>query len=190
MIKLLGMAITPILLLLVGCAGEAGPVMSASQFTQQFPPSQATIQPGEKIRLALFGDDALTGDYVVAADGTISLPLIGAVPATNLTAGALEDAIEIQLRKGFYSTPQVTVQVLDVQPVYVLGEVNKPGSFAYVPDLTLSKAAALAGGYSYWARTDRVAIRRARAQQEVVVAMDQALALAPGDTVRVLAKSF
>ena len=82
--------------------------------------------------------------------------------------------------------PRISAQVVTSRPVYILGEVNKAGAFPYVPDLTLSKAAALAGGYTYRARMGVVAIRRSGAAEEVLVTADQAMLLAPGDTVRVL----
>lgn len=142
------------------------------------------------MRLSLYGDDALTGEYEVAADGTVSLPLIGAVRASGLDIDGFRSAVEAKLADGFYTAPRVSAQVLNLQPIYVLGEVNKAGAFPYAPDLTLSKAAALAGGYTYRARMDVVAIRRARTDNERLVEADQSLLLAPGDTVRVLERYF
>ncbi len=168
----------------------AGPVMTARQFLDQYPVQAALLAPGDKLRLSLYGDDALSGDYEVAQDGTISLPLVGAVKAAGLDVEAFRTAVEQQLSQGFYNGPRISAQLLNLQPVYVLGEVNKAGAFPYVPDLTLSKAAALAGGYTFRARMDVVAIRRARADTERTVQADQSLQLAPGDTVRVLERHF
>lgn len=167
-----------------------GAAVSASDFNAKYPPLAALLAPGDKIRLSLYGDDALTGDYEVAMDGTISLPLIGAVKAEGLDINDFRTSVEAKLSEGFYTKPRISAQVLNLQPVYVLGEVNKAGAFPFAPDMTLSKAAALAGGYSYRARLDVVAIRRARGDAEVIVKADQSLQLAPGDTVRVLERYF
>lgn len=179
------------LLLTGGCAGRTnGPVLSAAEFQQRYPVSAATLGPGDRLRLSLYGEDSFTGEHQVAADGTVSLPLIGAVRASGSTIAEFAKAVETRLADGYYQSPRVSAEILNLQPIYVLGEVNRPGSFPYAPDMTLSKAAALAGGYSYRARLDAVAVRRARAGGETIVQADQALALAPGDTVRVLERFF
>ncbi|HEX8382199.1 MAG TPA: polysaccharide biosynthesis/export family protein [Sphingomonas sp.] len=178
-------------LAVTGCAtGTSAPVLSAAEFQRQQPISAATLGPGDRIRLSLYGEDSFTGQHDVAADGTVSLPLIGAVRAGGLTIGDFARAVEARLSEGYYQSPRIAAEIVNLQPIYVLGEVNKPGSFPYAPDMTLSKAAALAGGYTYRARMNAVAIRRARAGAEAIVEADQALPLAPGDTVRVLERYF
>ena len=177
--------------LAAGCAtGVKGPVLSASEFEQRYPASVSVLAPGDRIKVALYGDDAMSGEYDVAADGTVSLPLVGITPAVGLTPEGLRQALESKLSVGLYKNPRISVQVVSLLPVYVLGEVRKPGAFPYVPDMTLSKAAALAEGYTYRADMNVVAIRRARTQSEVLVTSDQSIPLAPGDTVRVLERYF
>ncbi len=172
------------------CAGGAGPVMSAAQFQRDYPASVAGLAPGDKLHVALYGDESFVGDPVVSAQGIIVLPLIGAIDVTGKTPAELQTVIEAKLADGFYKNPRVLVQVTDLQPIYVLGEVNKPGSFAFVPDMTLNKAAALAGGYTYRANTRAIAVRRSGTSAEVKVEADPALMLAPGDTVRILERNF
>lgn len=163
--------------------------MSAASFAAQHP-AQVQLGAGDKLKIELYGDDALSGEYEVASDGTVSLPLVGALPAAGKDLAGFTTSVETALSKGFYTAPKVSVQLLAVRPVYVLGEVNRPGSFPFVPDLTLAKVAALAGGYTYRANTGLIAIRRSGMNEEVVVRADQALALAPGDTVRVLERFY
>lgn len=178
-------------LMMAGCATTApGPVLGAAEFQRRFPISAATLGPGDRIRLSLYGEDSFTGQHDVAADGTVSLPLIGATRAGGLTIAQFAKGVETRLAEGYYQSPRISAEIVNLQPIYVLGEVNRPGSFPYAPDMTLSKAAALAGGYTYRARMNAVAIRRARAGAEAVVEADQALPLAPGDTVRVLERYF
>ncbi|WP_164847490.1 polysaccharide biosynthesis/export family protein [Sphingobium algorifonticola] len=175
---------------LTACATPQGPVMSAQAFESRYPPSSTLLGPGDKLKLSLYGDDALSGEYQVASDGTVSLPLVGALPAAGKDVPAFAKSVETALANGFYTTPKVSVQLASVRPIYVLGEVNQPGSFPYVPDLTLAKAAALAGGYTYRAKIGTIAIRRTGMEQEVVVDATQAMPLAPGDTVRILERFF
>nr|WP_246605030.1 polysaccharide biosynthesis/export family protein [Aquisediminimonas sediminicola] len=145
---------------------------------------------GDKVRIGLYEDAAFNGEYEVGSDGAISLPLVGAVAASGLTLDQLRSAIETALAQGFYQNPRIAIQLSSVPQIYVLGEVNRAGAFAYAPDMTLGKAAALAGGYTYRARMDVFAIRRAHGKAEVLVKSDQAMLLAPGDTVRMLERRF
>ena len=179
-----------LLLPLAACTQTTGPVLTPSDFAARYPATVGLLGPGDRMRIALYGDEAMTGEYDVLADGTISLPLIGAVKAEGLSIEQLRQAVEARLAAGFYASPRISAQVILSRPVYVLGEVNKAGAFPYVPDLTLAKVAALAGGYTYRARTNVIGIRRAGAAEEVLVTADQAMPLAPGDTVRVLERHF
>jgi polysaccharide export outer membrane protein len=175
---------------LAACTETTGPILSATDFAQRYPAMTGALGPGDRLKITLYGDDSLTGEYDVLADGTISLPLVGAVKAAGLTIEQLRLAVETRLAAGFYASPRIAAQVVASRPVYVLGEVNKAGAFPFVPDLTLAKAAALAGGYTYRARTTVVGVRRSGAAEEVLVAADQAMPLAPGDTVRILERHF
>lgn len=176
--------------LLAACATAAAPQLSAEQFEARYPAAADTLAAGDVIRLSLYGDDAFTNEYQVGTDGTVSLPLIGAVPLAGLSLEAARSKIEAGLRDGFYPDARVSAQLVSQSPIYVLGEVARPGSFPFVADLTLSKAAALAGGYTPFASMSVVAVRRAGTDAEVLVQADQSLKLAPGDTVRILSRSL
>ncbi len=145
---------------------------------------------GDKVRIALYGDESFKGEFEVASDGTLSLPLIGAQPVGGLTVGDARKLIETKLGDGFYRDPRVSAEVINFRPFYILGEVNRPGTYPYVSGLTLSQAVAIAGGYTYRANLREVALKRAAATGEVRVAADQALEVGPGDTVRVLERYF
>ncbi|SFS13129.1 polysaccharide biosynthesis/export family protein [Sphingomonas jatrophae] len=178
--------------MLASCAPSLGPALSAGEFQARYPVAATALSPGSRIRLVLYGDEAMTGEYQVAPDGTVSLPLLGPIKAAGLTVEEFRRAAEAQLANGFYAdaSKRLSVQLVDVLPIYVYGEVGRPGAFPYAPDLTLGKAAALAGGYTYRANPKAVLIRRANGGQEVTVVADQALPLAPGDTVRIPERSF
>jgi polysaccharide biosynthesis/export protein ExoF len=118
-----------------------------------------------------------SGEYLVADDGTISLPLIGAFAITKRSNRDLEGAAEALLgRKGF-----VTVSVIEHQPVYVLGPVKKPGSYKYASGMTVLHAVALAGGLDRitlepWQRVESV--RENGKRQEAIERIARLLALA------------
>lgn len=168
----------------------SGPPLSAAEFQQRYPAALGKLAPGDRVRIALYGDEALTGEYDVASDGSVSLPLVGAVAAAGLTIDGFRQALETRLSQGFYQSPRVSAQIVSVQPIYVLGEVTRAGAYPFAVDMTLSKAAALAGGFTYRARANVVGLRRAGADQEVLVTADKVLVLAPGDTVRILERHF
>ena len=175
---------------IAGCTTVTGPTLSAAEFQQRYPASLGKLAPGDRVRIALYGDEALTGEYDVAGDGSVSLPLVGAIPAAGLSIDGFRQAVEARLSQGFYQSPRVSAQVVSVQPIYVLGEVTRAGAYPFAVDMTLSKAAALAGGFTYRARENIVGLRRAGADDEVLVVADKALVLAPGDTVRILERHF
>ncbi|HEX8217507.1 MAG TPA: polysaccharide biosynthesis/export family protein [Allosphingosinicella sp.] len=169
--------------------GVEGPVAPASA-VQATAESDYRLGTGDKLRISLYGDESFGGEFEVGSDGAISLPLIGAVPAAGLTEAELRTRIEQKLADGYYRTPRITAEVIEFRPFYILGEVNRPGVYPYVSNLTLAQAVATAGGYTYRANSRVVAIKRAREEQEVRVQSDQALRIQPGDTIRVLERRF
>ncbi|MDQ0391440.1 polysaccharide biosynthesis/export family protein [Labrys monachus] len=103
-------------------------------------------QAGEK---QLYEWIELTGDYSVGADGAISLPLIGNVPARGKTPGELATAISdlVKTRANLLIQPSTSVEVVQFRPIYVLGDVDKPGEYSYRPDLSVLQAVSIAGGF-------------------------------------------
>jgi polysaccharide export outer membrane protein len=96
-----------------------------------------TLDAGDKLRVVVFGQDALSNNYTVGADGAVTLPLIGAVPARGLTTTQLSGAIGGKLRQGYIRDPSVAVEVESYRPFFVLGEVTYPGQYPYVPNMTV-----------------------------------------------------
>jgi len=91
---------------------------------------------------------ALGGEYVIGADGQASFPFLGATPSAGQTTAQLADALgaEFQDMLGLTTAPTVTVEVATYGPVYVTGDVNTPGQYAFAPGLNVIKALSLAGG--------------------------------------------
>lgn len=145
---------------------------------------------GDRLRLSLYDDDTFKGEFAVADNGTVSLPLIGTQPAGGMTLNAFRAAIEAKLADGYYKSPRLSAEVINFRPFYILGEVNKPGQYPYVAGMTLGQAVAIANGYTYAARKGEVAIRRNNAPEELKVHANPAMRIEPGDTVRVLERVF
>lgn len=140
---------------------------------------------GDKIRVNVFGEDTLSGEYLVNGAGRVALPLIGEVPAVGLTVGQFSDAVAARLRDGYINEPRVSAEVLNYRPFYILGEVGSPGTYPYTNELTVLNAVATAGGFSYRADQRRVFIRRAGESVEREVPLTTTTVVSPGDTIRI-----
>jgi polysaccharide biosynthesis/export protein len=154
------------------------------------PPPAYTLDSGDRLRVVVFGQDSLTNSYGVDAAGNITMPLIGAVHARGLTTADLSRALAARLRQGFLREPHVAVEVELYRPFFILGEVNFPGQYPYVPNMTAETAVAIAGGFTPRAWRPTVELSRpvdgvvARQIVPVITQMN------PGDTVVVAERWF
>ena len=92
-----------------------------------------TLDSGDRLRILVFGQDTLSNNYTVDAQGQVNMPLIGAVPARGTTTSQLSAAVASRLGKNFIRDPSVAVDVETYRPFFVLGEVAFPGQYPYVP---------------------------------------------------------
>ena len=145
---------------------------------------------GDQIRVIVYGEDDLGGQFTVDGNGYVSLPLIGQVKASGFAASDLEIQITNKLADGYVNNPKVSVEVTTYRPFYVIGQVNKPGEYAFVNGMTVLNAVALAGGYSPQADDDDVYVRRNGTTKEQEVPADQTTHIYPGDVVRVSQTTF
>lgn len=119
------------------------------------------LGPGDEVRISVFGFDQMANVYTVGDAGTISLPMLSTMKAAGRSASELEGDIAGLLRaRDLAPNANVSVQVQKYRPFYILGEVQKPGQYAYVPGMTLTVAVAIAGGYTFRANTRGAAITR------------------------------
>lgn len=114
---------------------------------------QAAVQPyrldsGDRLRITVFEQPGLSNTYTVDQAGYIAFPLIGQVAARGETLPALEGAIATRLKQGYLRDPDVTIEVDRYRPVFVMGEVGRPGQYSYVPGMTAQNAIAIAGGFT------------------------------------------
>jgi polysaccharide export outer membrane protein len=119
------------------------------------------LQPGEKIKVTVFGEDRLSGEYEIDPGGYVSLPLAGTVKAAGLSKQEFELALTKKFQGEYLRDPKVTVEVSSFRPFYILGEVTKPGEYPYKGGLSVLSAIALAGGSTYRASLSSVMIQHA-----------------------------
>ncbi len=91
---------------------------------------------------------AVSGDYTVGASGAISVPFLGAVPASGKTTSEIADEVGLQLQKlfGLPDRPSASVELAQYRPIYLTGEVQTPGEYPFAPEMTVLKAVSLGGG--------------------------------------------
>ena len=116
------------------------------------------LDAGDKLRVVVYGQEGLTNTYAIDAGGSITMPLIGSVPARGRTPAGLAAEITGKLRNGYIREPSVAVEIESYRPFFILGEVAAPGQYPYVPNMSVESAVAIAGGFSPRARRDRVTL--------------------------------
>jgi polysaccharide export outer membrane protein len=144
-----------------------------------------TLDAGDKLRIVVFGQDTLSNTYTVDAAGVVTMPLIGGVNARGITTAQLSSAIAGRLRASFIRDPSVAVEVETYRPFFVLGEVTFPGQYPFVPNMTVEKAIAIAGGFTPRATKDRFTITRKQDGIALRVVLPLQGRVRPGDTITV-----
>ena len=143
------------------------------------------LDAGDRLRVVVYGQEGLTNTYAIDAGGSITMPLIGSVPARGRTPAGLAAEISAKLRNGYIREPSVAVEVEAYRPFFILGEVAAPGQYPYVPNMTVESAVAIAGGFSPRALRDRVTLTHTDASGSARVVVPLGTAISPGDTVLV-----
>lgn len=148
------------------------------------------LDTADRLRIFIYGQPNLSRLYVVDHDGRIAVPLIGEVNARGKTTSELQRLIRSKLGAEFVKDPQVTVDVQQNRPFFILGEVKTAGQYPYVSGMTIETAIAIAGGY-----TERASERRFRITRRINGTVDQIEApsdyvVKPGDTVHVFERFF
>jgi polysaccharide export outer membrane protein len=146
---------------------------------------------GDKLRVTVFNETDLSGDFEVDGMGYVRLPLVGPIAAAGLSAYQLEARITDAFEAGKYLiNPRVNVEVTTYRPFYIIGEVAKPGEYPYVNAMTAPNAIALAGGYTDRAAESTLYIRHQGDPREVEVSADATTRIQPGDVVRVASTTY
>jgi protein involved in polysaccharide export with SLBB domain len=144
---------------------------------------------GDKLKVTVFGEEDASGEYEIDATGAISARLIGRLQVKGMSVSEVEQALIDQYRsRGFFKNPRISIELVNLRPFFILGEVEKRGSYPYVNGLTVAQAVAIAGGYTYRASRSRITIQRVGAPKEEAVSEDAPVY--PGDIVRVPERYF
>jgi len=149
-----------------------------------------TLDSGDKLRVVVFGQEGLTASYAVDTGGSITMPLIGAVPARGRTPSELQLTIAAKLKQGYVREPHVAVEVETYRPFFILGEVTLPGQYPYVANMTVETAVAIAGGYTPRAHKYRVEISRQVGGLTEKRVVSPNYPVRPGDTVQIAERWF
>jgi polysaccharide export outer membrane protein len=182
-------AATLILPVLSGCATER--VAPLAQAGSAADIAGYHLGSGDKLRITVYNEPALTGEYSVTPAGAVAFPLIGAVNVANHTIEQVTADITHRLNGGYVQDARVSIEVLNFRPFYILGEVNKPGEYPYSSGLTVEKAVALAGGFTYRANSKVVYVRRNNGPDEGSVSLrGTPVGVQPGDTIRIGERYF
>ncbi|MET0309793.1 MAG: polysaccharide biosynthesis/export family protein [Sphingomonas sp.] len=170
------------LMSLGGCANNVSqlpPVESVADQTYR-------LGPGDELRVVVYGFDSMTNAYTVSDAGTISLPLISSLEVEGLSTAELETAISGQLRtRDLAPRASVSVQVQKFRPFYILGEVQRPGQYPYVPGMTVLTAVSIAGGYTFRANKQDAELIRTRKRVSYRARAGSDARVLPGDTLMV-----
>jgi polysaccharide export outer membrane protein len=178
-----------VLFALAGCAPGGNLAMLPPAADQNY-----HLGAGDQIRVITYDEPQLTNTFTVAADGSVSIPLVGSLPASGLTTNQLAGAITASLTNSkLLSQPSVSVEIAAYRPISVLGEVNHPGQYPYEPGMTTLDAVALAGGFTYRAVTDYANDQRSKGDgsgQATEGRIEPGSILEPGDVVTIYERYF
>lgn len=142
------------------------------------------------ISITVFNEPDLSLSKIrVASNGTISMPLIGQINVTGLTAVEVEAAASTLLADGYLKKPEVTVSIIEYRLFYITGEVKKPGGYSYRDGLTVHKAVSLAGGFSERADQDKISITH-DGSTKVVNQVKLTDRIRPGDVITIKESFF
>ncbi len=172
------------------------PSVGSTASAEGAPPSTVGLESyrlgsGDRLRVSVFNEESLSGEFLVDGSGMVSMPLIGEVFVEGLTVREFQRRFEQELEEGeFLIDARVSAEVLNYRPYYILGEVQNPGEYPYSAGLTVMNAVATAGGFTYRANRRTVFVRSGEGGDEYRIQLTPATKLQPGDTIRIGERLF
>jgi polysaccharide export outer membrane protein len=174
------------LFLVVACVGDTLPEPGSPQAAAS---DDYRLGAEDKLKVTVFGEPDLSGEFVIDSSGVLAVPFVGQIPVKGMTLREFEQAYAGKLREAeILRDPRVNAEVTSFRPIYVLGEVKKPGQYAYVSGMTIQKAVALAEGYTYRASEGTVEITRGGKKFSIDVTPQTKVL--PGDEIRIPERFF
>lgn len=144
-------------------------LVAAGTARAQSTPSPEGLNPGDQVRILVWRNTELSGDFTVAANGTLMHPLYRELQVTGIPMATVEERIRTLLTR-YVTTPQFVISPL--VKVLVSGEVRTPNVFSVPPETTVAQAIVIAGGPTPTAELDHVRLLRDR--QEITVDLRRA----------------
>lgn len=149
------------------------------------------LGPNDKVKITVFGEADLSGEFEISGNGILALPLVGEVPLGGKTVTQAAAVIAERLRQGYLRDPNVSVEVLNYRPFFILGEINQPGSYPYVNGMTVINAVAIGGGFTYRADKNDIKItRQAPGEAKTELSAKLESVVMPGDVILVGERFF
>jgi polysaccharide export outer membrane protein len=149
-----------------------------------------TLGAGDKLKITVYNEPDLSGEFEVNGEGFVAVPLLGQIKVLGQTTTEVQTLLTQKYGKDYLVNPNVTIEVTNYRPFFIIGEVNHPGGYPYVNGMTIINAVALAGGYTPRANHDRIKVKHgadtADQQQEV---KEDSVVL-PGDVIEVPERFF
>jgi protein involved in polysaccharide export with SLBB domain len=149
-----------------------------------------TLGAGDKLRITVYNETDLSGEFEVNGEGYVSVPLLGQIKVLGQTTSEVQTLLTQKYGKDYLVNPSVSIEVTNYRPFFIIGEVNRPGGYPYVNGMTIINAVALAGGYTPRANHDRIKVKHGSdttAQQQEV---KEDSAVLPGDVIEVPERFF
>ncbi len=180
-----GYVILGVALALLGCASSSDPALPSDPVTAY------QLDSGDKVRLIVYNDVSLSQEYVISDTGSLNIPTLDPIPARGSTVDALKDKVRAAFKaRGLYNHADIGLEITEYRPIFITGEVNKPGSYPYVPNLTTLSAVALAGGYTMRANQSEIEVVRKTADKPTEYRATPLDPLRPGDVVVIKEEVF
>lgn len=154
------------------------------------PDENYRLGTGDKMKITVYDEVDLSGEFLVDANGQVQFPLVGNVEAAGLSLHQFVTELTNALGAKYLKDPKVSVEIENYRPFYIMGEVNKPGEYPYENRLNVLGAVALAGGFTYRADDGTVYIRRKGDIKEKAQPASPDTMVAPGDVVRIPERIF
>lgn len=165
--------------------------MPLEAMAQQQVAAAYTLGAGDRVRVVVFGEEDLSGEFEVDGSGFLSFKLVGRQQVLGFTVAQTETLLADRLKQGGYLIdPKVSMEVLNFRPFFILGEVEKRGQYPYVNGMTVANAVAIAGGYTYRANKGRITIQRFQDPSKKEAAAAEDTPVLPGDIIRVPERFF
>jgi len=174
------------LALLGGCSAYKAPNNAFHKALQ----APYKLDSGDVLNIAVYEQAELSRSYSVDRAGKLAFPLVGSVQARGMTVKQLEAGIAAKLRGGFLRNPDVSVEVAQYRPFYIMGEVGRAGQYAYVPGMTIQNAIASAGGFSARGNQNNADVTRHINGEIATARISINDPIMPGDTIYIRERLF